>query len=296
MDLCYVARRVAAICLIGLRLTFSSSLQMEQKELVGDEDGLAEVSLKNQLNDQPHFATDVKVNGVFEKKPAFKQQVQEKKQLKQIIQLSANQKRDRRQIKVEDQLKKGERKVKQGSKNQKSQNQKQKQRVFQLICDLQAFGRIPSYPASSLVYNAEERNLLRRLVRAIDNAVLSPTQAVESVKVAHRRMGGDIPRWFRVRLLKQQAKDEKKVQVGGKSPRSFQIRRKDAECYGYTRGCRACSRLFQRLPVSTHSVECRARFSDLLKDATQFKMAAKRKVQFEEDKKRQLCLPWTITC
>ena len=76
-------------------------------------------------------------------------------------------------------------------------------------------------------------------------------------------------------------------------PRSFQIRKEDAEVRGYSRGCAGCSSWFRGLGRQPHTAECRARFAEILKDDAKYQNAEKKRVEFEdkikekEDRKRQ---------
>lgn len=81
---------------------------------------------------------------------------------------------------------------------QKPRKYLNQQRVDELICDLRAFGRIPSGHAlqTSSLAERQERRLQLRLRLAIDSALLSPKQVAEVVATDH------CPRWFRNRALK----------------------------------------------------------------------------------------------
>jgi hypothetical protein len=72
------------------------------------------------------------------------------------------------------------------------------------------------------------------------------------------------------------------VKMRAPPPRSFQIRKEDAEKHGYSRGCAGCSSWFRGLGRQPHSVECRARFEKLLKDDARFQNALRRKEEYDE--------------
>jgi hypothetical protein len=72
------------------------------------------------------------------------------------------------------------------------------------------------------------------------------------------------------------------VKVRAPPPRSFQIRKEDAEKHGYSRGCSGCSSWFRGLGRQPHSPECRARFEKLLKDDARFQNAQRRKEEYDE--------------
>jgi hypothetical protein len=72
------------------------------------------------------------------------------------------------------------------------------------------------------------------------------------------------------------------VKMRAPPPRSFQIRKEDAEKHGYSRGCAGCSSWFRGLGRQPHSVECRARFEKLLKDDARFQNAMRRKEEYDE--------------
>jgi hypothetical protein len=72
------------------------------------------------------------------------------------------------------------------------------------------------------------------------------------------------------------------VKMKAPPPRSFQIRKEDAEKHGYSRGCAGCSSWFRGLGRQPHSVECRARFEKLLKDDARFQNAMRRKEEYDE--------------
>ena len=67
-------------------------------------------------------------------------------------------------------------------------------------------------------------------------------------------------------------------------PRAFQIRK---EKHGFTRGCAGCSSWFRGLGRQPHSVECRARFAELMKEDAKFKNAEVRKREFNEKMARK---------
>jgi hypothetical protein len=72
------------------------------------------------------------------------------------------------------------------------------------------------------------------------------------------------------------------IKVRSLPPRSFQIRKEDAEKHGYSRGCAGCSSWFRGLGRQPHSEQCRARFEQLLKDDARFQNAQRRKQEFEQ--------------
>jgi hypothetical protein len=77
------------------------------------------------------------------------------------------------------------------------------------------------------------------------------------------------------------------VKMRAPPPRSFQIRKEDAEKHGYSRGCAGCSSWFRGLGRQPHSPECRARFEQLLKDEARFKNAVRRKEEYDEKVKER---------
>ena len=84
-------------------------------------------------------------------------------------------------------------------------------------------------------------------------------------------------------------------------PRAFQIRKEDGEKHGFTRGCAGCSSWFRGLGRQPHSVECRARFAELMKEDAKFKNAEVRKREFNEKmerkrihKQRKICADTTV--
>ena len=71
------------------------------------------------------------------------------------------------------------------------------------------------------------------------------------------------------------------------APRAFQIRKDDAEKFGYTKGCAGCSSWFRGLGRQPHSDECRNRFAKVMKEDAKYKNAAKRKQEFEDRMKEK---------
>jgi hypothetical protein len=70
-------------------------------------------------------------------------------------------------------------------------------------------------------------------------------------------------------------------------PRAFQIRKEDAEKYGYTRGCAGCSSWFRGLGRQPHSTSCRERFAEVMKDEARYKNSEARKSEFEDKMERK---------
>ena len=76
-------------------------------------------------------------------------------------------------------------------------------------------------------------------------------------------------------------------------PRAFQIRKEDAEKYGYSRGCAGCSSWFRGLGRQPHTLECRARFAEVLKEDAKYRNAERKRIEFEnkvrekEERKRR---------
>ena len=77
------------------------------------------------------------------------------------------------------------------------------------------------------------------------------------------------------------------VKMREPKPREFQIRKTDAEKYGYTRGCGGCSSWFRGLARQAHTPACRERFRNLMKDDAKKKLAEQKKAEYDrrwEDK------------
>ena len=78
------------------------------------------------------------------------------------------------------------------------------------------------------------------------------------------------------------------VNIKETGPREFQIRKEDAEKYGYSRGCAGCSSWFRGLGRQPHTDACRRRFGELMKEDARVKNAKKRKEDFDEKTAKKL--------
>jgi hypothetical protein len=77
------------------------------------------------------------------------------------------------------------------------------------------------------------------------------------------------------------------IKTKRKVPRNFYIYKRDADKYGFTRGCRGCESWFKGLSREPHSDACRARFAELMKEDIKVKNQAERKRIFEEEEKER---------
>ena len=73
-----------------------------------------------------------------------------------------------------------------------------------------------------------------------------------------------------------------RVQTRDGRPRDFQIKKKDVEKYGVTRGCAGCSSWYRGLARQPHNDRCRERFRELLKDEARTKLAGAKRKEFEK--------------
>ena len=71
------------------------------------------------------------------------------------------------------------------------------------------------------------------------------------------------------------------VVVRSPIPRDFQIAKKDAEKFGYTRGCAGCSSWFRGLARQPHTGACRERFRGLMKDEAKVLLQTEKRKEFE---------------
>ena len=72
------------------------------------------------------------------------------------------------------------------------------------------------------------------------------------------------------------------VETKDEAPREFYISQKDAEKYGYTKGCAGCSSWYLGISRQPHTEECRNRFRELLKNTAKVKNWENRKREYEK--------------
>ena len=77
------------------------------------------------------------------------------------------------------------------------------------------------------------------------------------------------------------------IQTRDRAPRDFYITLKDAEKYGYTRGCGGCTSWFRGLARQPHTEACRNRFRELLKGDARVRLSENKKREFEEKELRR---------
>ena len=77
------------------------------------------------------------------------------------------------------------------------------------------------------------------------------------------------------------------IDTRDKAPREFYISKKNAEKYGYTRGCGGCTSWFRGLARQPHTEACRNRFKELMKDEAKVKNNEVRKRDFEEKEEQR---------
>ena len=72
------------------------------------------------------------------------------------------------------------------------------------------------------------------------------------------------------------------IETRNVAPRDFHIRIGDADKYGVTRGCGGCSSSYRGEARQPHTVKCRERLRELMKDEAKVKNNEIRKRTFEE--------------
>ena len=65
------------------------------------------------------------------------------------------------------------------------------------------------------------------------------------------------------------------IETGERAPREFYISKKDAEKYGYTRGCGGCASWTRGLARQPHTPECRERLRKAMAEDVKVKSAQK---------------------
>ena len=101
-----------------------------------------------------------------------------------------------------------------------------------------------------------------------------------------------------VRSEEDKEKEEKTKGKGGGGvtvkmrevrPRYFQIKKKDAEEHGYTRGCAGCTSWVKGMARQPHNERCRERFREVVRKEAKFERAKEQKEEFERkvDAKRR---------
>jgi len=80
-------------------------------------------------------------------------------------------------------------------------------------------------------------------------------------------------------MLEQEKRD---VREELRAPKSFGSKREDYERHGYTRGCQGCRALLTGTTRQQHSVQCRSRMMEALKDDARVKAAKRRREEFLE--------------
>ena len=102
---------------------------------------------------------------------------------------------------------------------------------------------------------------------------------------------GDLPEGVPAEeLIEAKNRGTRIIETRKRAPREFYISKKNADDYGYTRGCGGCTSWHRGLGRQPHTPECRERFRQAMAGDAKVKSAQERRKEFEErevEKKRK---------